>query len=163
MLSTTTRPELYPRLERLCQHLLQDSALARETAEDLWTDFVLHHAAKVQTPAASAAYLHVLTVRHCRRLKLLRARQVPLDEPGVPQRPADGPSPEAQLISAQQDAKLADCMQRLDPSASRLLRLRYHLGLTQESIGERLGVSKQYAGRILARAVDALRTCVEAA
>ncbi|MBL8955352.1 MAG: sigma-70 family RNA polymerase sigma factor [Myxococcaceae bacterium] len=163
MLSTTTRQELYPPLERLCRHLLQDGVLARETAEDLWTDFVLHHAAKVSTPGARAAYLHVLAVRHCRRLKTLHARQVPLEADGVPDRPADAPSAEAQLIAAQRDAKLADCMQQLDPSASRLLRLRYHLGLTQESIGDRLGVSKQYAGRILARAVDSLRTCVEAA
>lgn len=161
MLSTTTRPELLPRVEGLCRHLLHDPALARETADDIWADFVLHHASKVNTPAATEAYLRILTVRRCRRIRLLQNRQVPLDLE-VQQPPANDPTAEAQLIAAEDAAKLADCMQQLEPNASRLLRLRYHLGLTLESIGERLGVSKQYAGRILTRAVDGLRTCVEA-
>lgn len=166
MLRQSTRQELFPRVEGLCQHLLQNRAVAKETAEDIWTDFVLHHASKVESPAATEAYLRILTVRRCRRLKQLQGRQVPLD-PLTHERPSDEPSPEATLIAAQEQehrsTRLAHCMDKLDASAVRLLRLRYHLGLTQESIGEQLGVSKQYAGRILARAVDALRTCVEAA
>ena len=73
--------------------------------------------------------------------------------------------PEALLIAADEDkrrqSKLAKCMEGLDRQAQRLLKMRYHLGMTQESIGEQLGVSKQYAGRILARTIQGLRTCVD--
>ena len=155
------RDTLFPRVERLCRHLLRDDALARDTAEDIVTDFVLLHAAKVREPQAREAYLRVVTVRRCRRLSALRGRAEALIEA-----PDERQSPEAQLIHAdeehRQQRRLTDCLGKLDPNARKLLRLRFHHGLTQQSIGEQLGVSKQYAGRILARALDALRTCVEA-
>jgi len=164
--STAARTQLFPRVEGLCRYLLRDDALARETAEDIWTDFLLAHAPRIRTPAATEAYLRILTVRRCRRLAHLQRRQVPL-ELGAHEGPCDAPTPEAALIAADEDrrraARLAECMERLDGHAVRLLRLRYQGGLTLDSIGERLGVSKQYAGRIVTRATDALRSCVEAA
>jgi RNA polymerase sigma factor (sigma-70 family) len=166
MSSTAARTQLFPKVFGLCRHVLRDASLARETAEDIWTDFLLAHAPRIRTPAATEAYLRILTLRRCRRLNQLSSRQVPL-EASTHEGPSDLPTPEAALIAADEDrrraARLAECMDQLDGHAVRLLRLRYQGGLTLDSIGERLGVSKQYAGRIVTRATDALRSCVEAA
>lgn len=155
---TALKSQLLPKLEGLCAKVLNNRALGAETALDVWTDFELFHAAEVKSPAATEAYVRLVAVRRCRRLKMLDARQAPLTTE-APDRAARA---DEQLIAAERDQKLAACIEKLDANAKRLLRMRYQLGMTQESIGERLGVSKQYAGRILARAVDGLRTCVEA-
>lgn len=166
MFASTDLSGLLPKIESLAAHILGSRTLAKETAQDVLSDFVVHHQAKLRTPQACEAYLQILTVRRCRRLKFQQIRHVDLDAAGA-SLASEEPSPELQLMEAD-DAetnrrKLAGCMEKLDPNAIRLLRLRYHLGLTQDAIGRQLGVSKQYVGRILARAVAALKSCVEVA
>ena len=156
------RAQLFPKVVGLCQKILNNRVLGHETAQDVWTDFVVFHAANVQSPAATEAYVRLITVRRCRRMKMIQARQAPMIEIAD-----ERENPEAAFIAADEEkrrqSRLAHCMEGLDRQAQRLLRMRYHLGMTQESIGEQLGVSKQYAGRILARTIEGLRTCVEAA
>jgi DNA-directed RNA polymerase specialized sigma subunit len=41
------------------------------------------------------------------------------------------------------------------------MRLRFHHDLTQEEIGQRIGASKQYAGRVLAKGLEVLRLCMK--
>lgn len=154
----TLKSQLLPKLEGLCAKVLNNRALGVETAADVWTDFELFHAAEVKTAAATEAYVRLVAVRRCRRMKQLEGRQAPL----TTEAPDRAAAADEQLIRAERDRKLAACMEKLEPSAKRLLRMRYQLGMTQESIGEQLGVSKQYAGRILARALEGLRGCVEA-
>lgn len=156
---TALKAQLLPKLEGLCGKVLNNRALGVETAADVWTDFALFHAADVKTPAATEAYVRLIAVRRCRRMKLIAGRQAPL----TIEAPDRAPRADDLLITAERDRKLAACMDKLDAPAKRLLRMRYQLGMTQESIGEQLGCSKQYAGRILARAIDGLRSCVEAA
>jgi RNA polymerase sigma factor (sigma-70 family) len=155
------RARLFPKMVSLCQRILDDRVLGKETAEDVWTDFVLFHAATVRSEAATEAYLRVIAVRRCRRVRMIQARHDPITELADSRE-----GPESELIAADEDrrrqSRLAHCLSQLDHQAQRLLRMRYHLGMTQESIGQQLGVSKQYAGRILARTVAGLRSCVEA-
>jgi RNA polymerase sigma factor (sigma-70 family) len=154
------RRELFPKVQAVCLALLKDRALAEETAEDTWMDFLYQHVDGVRRAESLAPYLRMMTVRRCVRIRQWRDRHDPAGE----QPPLVGGSEDGMLGSLdrrRQLARLERCLERLTPKARRLLRLRYHHDLAQEAIGKALGFSKQYAGRTLARALELLRACVE--
>jgi len=50
---------------------------------------------------------------------------------------------DAEMVAAQQERNehLADCMQKLTPNARRLVRLRYHEGISGRELADRVGRS----------------------
>jgi len=156
------RKRLDPKILAVCRHMLQDQALAQETAEDIWMDFLYEHVDKVQKERALGAYLRMMTVRRCVRIRDWQNRH---EEPGD-QPPLVGGS-EADMAAAlderRQTARLEECLKRLSRRARRIVRMRYRNEMTQESIGKALRVSKQYIGRLIARSLEALRECMEEA
>ena len=158
---SAARQHLYPRVLAVCRKMLADPVLAEDTAEDIWMDFLFEHVGKVQHARALSAYLRMMTVRRCVRIRKGRARHTDLDEVAESTgHPEDG------LVSAVDDQRDQDrlqaCLDRLDGRARKMLRLRFHLDQTQQTIGRALGVSKQYAGRVIARSLARLRKCLEA-
>jgi RNA polymerase sigma factor (sigma-70 family) len=155
------RQSLFPRVLAVCRRMLSDPILAEDTAEDIWMDFLFLHAARVQSARALPAYLRMMTVRRCIRIRQSRARLAELDENS-----ASNGLAEDHLVSAvdlmRDQVRLQACLEQLDGRARKILRLRFHLDLTQEAIGQALGVSKQYAGRVIARSLENLRQCLEA-
>jgi RNA polymerase sigma-70 factor (ECF subfamily) len=69
---------------------------------------------------------------------------------------------DAEMVAAQQERNehLADCMQKLTPNARRLVRLRYHEGISGRELADRVGrsVNAVYVG--LTRAHRALEACI---
>ena len=57
--------------------------------------------------------------------------------------------------------RLQICLDRLSEKVGKIMRMRFHLQMTQAQIGQGLGVSKQYAGRVLNKGLAALRLCLE--
>jgi len=151
---------LFSKVTAVCVHLLRDAALAEEVAEDVWMDFVYQSIDRVERPEAVAAYLRVMAVRRCVRLRERRSRHEEFTDRG----PA-GADPEAAVVGAldwpARRRRLEACLKRLSARARQVLRLRFHLDQTQEAIGQSLGFSKQYAGRVLNRSLEALRACLE--
>lgn len=143
-----------------CEPALGDRARAQEVAEDVIADLLLVHIDRVRTERALAAYLHVAALRRCRRLRSLLERHQELEE-----RPDLGDGPEAALLRADEASRwserIAWCMARLRPKVRAVLRLRFQEDATQEAIGEAMGVSKQYVGRVLAKALESLKRCLE--
>lgn len=154
------RQILFPRLAAVCTHVLKDPALAEEIAEDVWMDFVFDSIQRVEQPEAIGTYLRVMAVRRCVRVRERRMRHEELGE-----RSRAGSDPEGEVISAldwpDRRLSLEACLGLLSARARQILRLRFHLDQTQETIGESLGFSKQYAGRVLKRSLEALRVCLE--
>jgi RNA polymerase sigma factor (sigma-70 family) len=156
------RKRLSPKILAVCRHMLQDESLAQETAEDIWMDFLYEHVDKVQKERALGAYLRMMTVRRCVRIRDWQKRhEEPENQP-----PLVGGS-EAEMAAALdqrlQTARLEECLKQLSRRARRIMRMRYRNEMTQEAIGKALRVSKQYIGRLIARSLEALRECMEEA
>ncbi len=155
------RERYFARTLAVCRHLLRDAVLANEAAEDLWTDFLVAHVDQIESPEAIPAYLRLMAVRRSSRLRDLRERHDELGEHHV------DPAVSAETALADESErraqvnKLQGCLSGLHPRSRRILRLRFHHGMTQEQIGDRFGISKQYIGRVLAKCLAALRQCLE--
>jgi RNA polymerase sigma factor (sigma-70 family) len=156
------RRRLSPKILAVCRHMLKDEALAQEAAEDIWMDFLYEHVDQVQKERALGAYLRMMTVRRCVRIRDWQKRhEQPEDQP-----PLVGGS-ETEMVTSldgrRQTARLEDCLKRLSRRARRIIRMRYRNEMTQEAIGKALRVSKQYIGRLIARSLEALRECMQEA
>jgi RNA polymerase sigma factor (sigma-70 family) len=156
------RREVFPRIVALCERLLGSRAAALDEAEDLWTDFLVTHAGKLRSDAALVAYLRIMAIRRCRRRNELLQRQGAFVDLA-----SEEEGPESSLILRDEDLRqqqrLEECLRQLDTRARQIVRMKFHFGMTQETIGEELGFSKQYAGRVLSKALEGLRRCIEVA
>ncbi len=157
------RAQMLDRVAAVCRHILGGSSGWREAAEDVWTDFLVEHVQMLRSSAAIAAYLRLMAVRRCTRLKEHQARHEPIGEPFEPAESTE--SPEDALVSnataRSQEAQLLSCLDKLHVRTRRIFRLRYHHDMTQGAIAEIFGLSKQYVGRVLARGLESLRQCME--
>lgn len=103
-------------------------------------------------------------VRHLAIDRLRRGdqrRRGELDEEGWGQLADEGPGPEERLHAEQGDARIARCLEILDPEPRQAVFLAYYEGLTHDAIAARLerplGTVKAWVRRSLHR----LKTCLE--
>jgi RNA polymerase sigma-70 factor, ECF subfamily len=155
------RAWLFPRVLAVCQRLLSDKALAEQTAEDVWLDFLYGHVDAVRSAAAVEGYLKMMTVRRCRRTRDQQTRHTELDEQLLAPVGSEAETV-AVLDHRRLTRRLDTCLGQLTPRTRQALSWRYHEELTQEDIGRRFGFTKQYAGRLLAQGLETLRRCLEA-
>ncbi|MFC1610525.1 RNA polymerase sigma factor [Myxococcota bacterium] len=153
------RKRLFPAMLVVCRRMLSDSVLAEQTAEDIWMDFLFRHVDKVQSAGALSAYLRMTTVRRCVRVREFRAKH--LDSSTVEL--STSPHVHEKIDQQRHMARLDLCLSKLTPRSRAMLRMGYQQELTQEEIGRRFNVSKQYVGRVLKKAIQRLRRCMEAA
>ncbi len=153
-----------PKITAICRRMLHDEAWAEEVAADLWMDFVYDSVQRVRNENAMDGYLRMMTVRRCVRLRDRRKKHQDVEQHGELARDQSDPSELAiQAIDGPTEhARLQKCLGALRQQAQDILRMRFHLGMTQERIGVALGVSKQYAGRVLGKSLEVLRLCLEA-
>jgi len=153
------RSELFGKIAATCTRLLGDPVKAESVAEDLWMDFLFTHIDKVREPRAISAYLRMMTVRRCLRLREFEAKHLDLEGGREP-----ATDPEAELLSAIDQPRLQErltrCLQKLDGRARWMLRLRFFEEQKLEEIGEQASVSKQYAGRVVKQSLGRLRKCM---
>ena len=83
----------------------------------------------------------------------LEADQMPDDDARAPDRVAG-----VKLLLP----RLEGCLEGLTPKAQQVLKLRFGSEMTNERIGELVGGSKQYIGRLIKESADKLRDCLEA-
>jgi RNA polymerase sigma factor (sigma-70 family) len=57
--------------------------------------------------------------------------------------------------------RLDECLSMLTPKAQQVLKLRYHGEMTNENIGNLLGGSKQYIGRLISQCLRKLKKCLQ--
>jgi RNA polymerase sigma factor (sigma-70 family) len=153
------RRQYLPALEAVCARALSDPHSGREVAEEVLADVMLSHVDRLREERALPAYLRMIAVRRCARLKARSQRTEELSE----ELPDESSGPESAILAAEQQHRLGRCLGRLRPRVQHWLRLRFHEGMTQEAIGAAFDCSKQYVGRLLAQALAELKQCVEAA
>lgn len=147
------------RVQAICSRILGGGADAADVATDVIGDFLFQYVDGVESPRAVTTYLKLMATR--RSLRWLRRgdRAEEVDEDA----PDDGEpaAPEQAIWVGQMMPRLDGCLEGLTPKAREVLKLRFSTDLTNEVIGEMVGGSKQYIGRLIKESTDKLRTCLD--
>lgn len=148
------------RLENICGRILGHGGDAQELAADVLGDFLYTYVDGVETPRAVSTYLKLMATRRALRWQKARDRAGEFDEETI----ADAEGSNDNAIWTQQVLpRLDGCLTHLTSKAREVLKLRFSTELTNEAIGEIVGGSKQYIGRLIKESTDKLRKCLDSA
>lgn len=153
------------RVEALCARVLGHGADAAEIATDVLGDFLFQYVDGVESPRAVTTYLKLMATR--RSLRWLRTKgrndEVQDDDGGGPTDLSREREPQVdqQIWARQMMPRLDGCLEHLTPKAREVLKMRFSTELTNESIGEIVGGSKQYIGRLIKESTEKLRLCMD--
>ena len=156
-----------PRVEALCARVLGHGADALEISTDVLGDFLFRYVDGVESPRAVSTYLKLMATRRSLRWVRTRGRsdEVQEDDGGAlelgPREPAGNQPIDQAIWARQMMPRLDGCMGQLTPKAREVLKMRFSTELTNESIGDIVGGSKQYIGRLIKESTDKLRKCLE--
>ena len=151
--------EQHPKMVRLCFQVLQDEIGAEEIATEVLVDFIFRRVHELRHDGAAASYLKLMAVRRAVRMRdQLHRFSGELNE--------DVPGQEVPSILDTVEAgtllpRLAACLEKLSAKSRKALQLRYGEEMTTERIGNLLGCSKQYVGRLIRNSLLFLRDCIE--
>ena len=150
--------QFWPNTHAICAKILGSDADASDVTVDLLSDFIDRRVHNIEEPKAVRNYIRLMAVRQSMEMKRKRDKNVSLDDDY-----ADHASnnPEEKAIVATLLPRLVFCLDGLTPKARQTLRLKYYRQLSNERIGELLGGSKQYIGRLIQKSLTTLRTCLE--
>ena len=152
----------HPMVLAVCRGVLQADAAgdAEDVAAGVLVDFLEAACRRLRNddPRVVTSYLKLMAARRSLRCAERRRRVEPLDAERIAADPAHDPDEKG--ARALLLRRLDGCLAHLSPKARRAIRLRYGGGLVNQRIGELLGVSKQYVGRLLTRSHERLRDCL---
>lgn len=148
----------WPRVYAICARILGRGTDATDLAVDLLTEFIDIRVQKVENPAAMCGYIRLMAVRRALDFRKKRNRFSSMDyETG--DKSSLSPEEEAMLNSMM--PRLKHCMNKLTEKARKAVLLKYTEQWSNERIGDILGGSRQYIGRLLKQSEELLRKCVE--
>jgi RNA polymerase sigma factor (sigma-70 family) len=156
------------RVEGLCARVLGQGADAQEIATDVLGDFLFRYVDGVESPRAVSTYLKLMATRRSLRWVKNRGRNDEVQDDGAAGAALDPagaralePAVDQAIWARQMMPRLDGCLEQLTPKAREVLKLRFSTELTNEAIGDIVGGSKQYIGRLIKESSDKLRTCLE--
>lgn len=141
----------------VCSRVLGGGPVAVDVTTDLLNDFMFRYVENLARPQGAWSYLKLMAVRRSVRERQRMINREQFDEG------------KGKAIHAPQDSaddvlllpKLDDCLSLLTPKAQSAVRLKYRQGFSNEKIGETVGGSKQYIGRLMKQSLAALKECLE--
>jgi RNA polymerase sigma factor (sigma-70 family) len=142
-----------------CVKILGQGLPANEMAVEVLDEFLSKYVHQISNPKALDAYLRMMAIRKCikERKKLNSPQYFDMDEFCDDGAMTAEEAANYQILMP----KLEECLKQLSPKAQRVLKLRYFSEMTNEKIGQRLGGSKQYIGRLITKCQFTLRKCLE--
>jgi RNA polymerase sigma factor (sigma-70 family) len=150
------------RVQAVCQRVLGSGPDAADVATDVIGDFLFQYVDGVESPRAVTTYLKLMATR--RSLRWLRrgerSEEVADDTPADGEARPDHANDQAIWVG-QMAPRLSGCLEHLTPKAREVLKLRFSTDLTNEAIGDIVGGSKQYIGRLLKESTEKLKLCLE--
>lgn len=146
------------RVQAIAARVLGSGPDAADVATDVIGDFLFQYVDGVESPRAVTTYLKLMATR--RSLRWLR-RGERSEEVSEDVADGDAPTGEQAIWVGQMMPRLDGCLEGLTPKAREVLKLRFSTDLTNEVIGDILGGSKQYIGRLIKESTEKLRTCLE--
>jgi RNA polymerase sigma-70 factor, ECF subfamily len=148
----------WPDVFRVVCRVLGPGVQASEIAVDVLTDFLIHYVHQLEDPRAVRAYLRLMALRRALKARAQGQRSVTcdMDDLGAVESRGVDESAAHQIMLG----RLERCLGGLTGKAQQALALRFRGGVTDEKIGDVLGVSKQYVGRFVDKSIVALRKCL---
>ena len=149
----------WERTYAICARILGHGADAADVATDVIDDFLFRYVGGLSHQRAIRSYVRLMATRRSLRRRKQRDRQDELggDELGAePSRTAEDMAGVALLRP-----QLGRCLEQLTPKAQQVLNLRFGSEMTNERIGQLVGGSKQYIGRLIRQSTEKLRECLD--
>jgi RNA polymerase sigma factor (sigma-70 family) len=143
----------------ICAHILGFGPEAMDMAVEVLCDFIFKYVHQLGNPHSARSYLRLMATRRSLRHRDGRCELGDENADNLPDNAAVDPEEAAGFSILL--PRLADCLARLRPKAQQVIRLRYGREMTNESIGDLVGGSKQYIGRLVRRSLVLLRACLE--
>lgn len=143
-----------PEVRRICRSILSNADEADDVADSVLVDFLFGHLQELRRTDAIGPYLRLMAARRALQRKR-RSREV-VASIDVPQDALGEEAAERAVLSE----RIEECAHVLTPKARTVLRLRFAGDLTAEKIGELVGGSKQYIGKLITKSCALLRECV---
>lgn len=143
----------------ICSKILGPGADATDIATDLLSDFLFNYVHNLSNPNGYRAYLRIMAVRRSLRRKQKAHQNISFDEMELPSKEHVTPEEDASVSLLL--PKLSECLSTLTPKAQSVVRLKYTKQMTNEHIGQTVGGSKQYIGRLLTQSLDVLLNCLQ--
>jgi RNA polymerase sigma factor (sigma-70 family) len=153
------------RVEAICGRVLGGGRDAQEIAADVLGDFLFTYVDGVESPRAVTTYLKLMATRRSLRWVRAKDRSEEVDDEGPTVPIADASlagDVDQGIWQKQMIPRLDGCLEHLTPKAREVLKLRFSTELTNECIGEIVGGSKQYIGRLIKESTEKLKSCLEA-
>ncbi len=147
------RPLVLP----ICVHVLGDRSQAQDITDEVMIDFIFDAVHRLRSEQAALAYLRLMAARRAIRYRDRRRGEVDQAEQLIDLGQAPDEAAQVNLLLP----KLEVCMEKLTPKARKALRLRFVAELTNERIGQMIGGSRQYIGRLITKSLSALGRCIE--
>jgi RNA polymerase sigma factor (sigma-70 family) len=142
----------------ICVRIVGKGPDATDLSVDLLTDFMDRRAHDIAKPGAMGAYLKLTAVRRSLDFQKKR-RHIKCLDYEIEDSPSTTPEERAMLTTLR--PRLDECLPRLTEKAQQTLRLKYKEEWTNERIGQLVGGSKQYIGRLIQQSLALLKTCIE--
>lgn len=148
----------YPKIYGICNHILHNGPDAMDLTVDLLTDFMAERVHDIDEPKAMGGYLRLMAVRRALDQKVKRQQAAPLDYYNLVDRTTA--TPEEQAIYSNLMPRLSECLDQLTDKAKQTLRLKFVEQWSNERIGDIVGGSRQYIGRLIRQSLSLLKTCI---
>ena len=153
--------EIYwKRMNAICLSILGDESEAADVAAGLLVDFMERAVHRMDGDAIGIAtrYLKVAAARRAIRRAEQRRRheEADFDQLAEDGRMQSACAPEMAVLLPSLD----ECLDRLKPKAREVIRMKYGEDFANQKIGDLLGGSKQYIGKLLRQSLSGLRDCL---
>lgn len=149
----------WDRVYATCARVLGYGVDASDVATDVVHDFLFTYVQNIEHERAIVSYLRLMATRRSLRKRRGADRHKELEPEALPD---DGARSAEQLANTQMLLpRLNDCLEELTPKAQQVLKLRFAGDMTNERIGQVVGGSKQYIGKLIRQCTEKLRTCLE--
>lgn len=149
----------WDRVYASCARVLGHGADASDLATDVLHDFLFTYVHSVTHARAVPSYLRLMATRRALRRRRGAERHHAGALDALPD--VDAPSADHRAGTELLLPRLADCLETLTPKAQQVLKLRFTGELTTERIGQLVGGSKQYIGKLIRQSTERLRACLE--
>ncbi len=149
-----------PQLCAITTHILGDPLRAEEVAVEVMGDFLLRHVQSLEIAAAAPAYMRIMAIRKARKFRAQKYTELDLN----PEHGADISLPDRMTEEAMCELlspRLEHCLSKLKPKMRRILQLSYQAELSHKAIGDLIGASGQYVGRVVSQSLASLKRCLQ--
>lgn len=147
----------YERIYPICAYILGERPDAHDMTVEILLDFIENRAKTIASSKAIYSFLRQTAVRRSIRYKNRQEKSTQLETENHIDKGID---PESAAELSRLKPLLHRCMKKLTPKTQASLWLKFSRKISNEQIGEIVGGSKSYIGRLLKQGQKQLKQCI---